>query len=230
VYSKTNKKSKNASIWIEMVKRSELQTNPTGDIIIVIDKFKEPLKEILFQDHVYNENAKDIFFMEVVLKTHNNYVTNINQPFQFIDTSANKLNEWQLQLRAFSLTRNVWIKDQMPLYEVIKILRQENYMMNNIKNLYYTMIRDASAMLAHKIIFSDEAKTSEVKKKALSYDIRDLQTDAETMERLKKQHMKDLRRKYTDVEGHTEAESKGLKTEWRNLIDLNKIFYQAVIS
>jgi len=50
------------------------------------------------------------------------------------------------------------------------------------------------------------------------------------MERLKKQHMKDLRRKYTDVEGHTEAESKGLKTEWRNLIDLNKIFYQAVIS
>ena len=213
-----------------MVKRSELQTNPTGDIIIVIDKFKEPLKEILFQDHVYNENAKDIFFMEVVLKTHNNYVTNINQPFQFIDTSANKLNEWQLQLRAFSLTRNVWIKDQMPLYEVIKILRQENYMMNNIKNLYYTMIRDASAMLAHKIIFSDEAKTSEVKKKALSYDIRDLQTDAETMERLKKQHMKDLRRKYTDVEGHTEAESKGLKTEWRNLIDLNKIFYQAVIS
>jgi hypothetical protein len=230
VYSKTNKKSKNASIWIEMVKRSELQTNPTGDIIIVIDKFKEPLKEILFQDHVYNENAKDIFFMEVVLKTHNNYVTNINQPFQFIDTSANKLNEWQLQLRAFSLTRNVWIKDQMPLYEVIKILRQENYMMSNIKNLYYTMIRDASAMLAHKIIFSDEAKTSEVKKKALSYDIRDLQTDAETMERLKKQHMKDLRRKYTDVEGHTEAESKGLKTEWRNLIDLNKIFYQAVIS
>ena len=230
MYSKTNKKSKNASIWIEMVKRSELQTNPTGDIIIVIDKFKEPLKEILFQDHVYNENAKDIFFMEVVLKTHNNYVTNINQPFQFIDTSANKLNEWQLQLRAFSLTRNVWIKDQMPLYEVIKILRQENYMMSNIKNLYYTMIRDASAMLAHKIIFSDEAKTSEVKKKALSYDIRDLQTDAETMERLKKQHMKDLRRKYTDVEGHTEAESKGLKTEWRNLIDLNKIFYQAVIS
>jgi hypothetical protein len=111
VYSKTNKKSKNASIWIEMIKRSELQTNPTGDIIIVVDKFKEPIKEILFQDHVYNENAKDIFFMEVVLKTHNNYVTNINQPFQFIDTSANKLNEWQLQLRAFSLTRNVWIKD-----------------------------------------------------------------------------------------------------------------------
>ncbi len=50
------------------------------------------------------------------------------------------------------------------------------------------------------------------------------------MERLKKQHNKDLRRKYTDVEGHTEAESKGLKSEWRNLIDLNKIFYQAVIA
>lgn len=102
--------------------------------------------------------------------------------------------------------------------------------MPNIKNLYYTMIRDAAVMLAHKIIFSDEAKTSEVKKKALTYDIRELQSDAETMEKLKKQHMKDLRRKYTDVEGLSEAEQKGLKTEWRNLIDLNKIFYQAVIA
>ena len=94
----------------------------------------------------------------------------------------------------------------MPLYEVIKILKQENYLMPNIKNLYYTMIRDAAVMLAHKIIFSDEAKTSEIKKKALSYDIKDLQSDVETMEKLKKQHQKDLRRKYTDVEGLSEAE------------------------
>ena len=81
IYSKTNKKNKNASIWIEMVKRSELQKNTTGDIILVIDKFKDPIKEILVQDHVYNENANDIFFMEVVLKTHNNYTTEINHSF-----------------------------------------------------------------------------------------------------------------------------------------------------
>jgi hypothetical protein len=62
----------------------------------------------------------------------------------------------------------------MPLYELIKILRQENYLMPGLKLLYYAMIRDAAVMLAHKIIFSEEAKTSEVKKKALTYDIRDL--------------------------------------------------------
>jgi len=98
-------------------------------------------------------------------------------------------------------------------------------MSENIRLLYFTMIRDAAVMLAHKIIFSDEAKTSEVKKKTLTYDIRDLQTDVDTMERLKKQHQKDLKRKFTDIEGMNEAEQKGLKTEWRNLIDLNKIFY-----
>jgi len=81
IYSKTNKKNKNASIWIEMVKRSELQKNTTGDIILVIDKFKDPIKEILVQDHVYNDNANDIFFMEVVLKTHNNYTTDISHSF-----------------------------------------------------------------------------------------------------------------------------------------------------
>ncbi len=50
------------------------------------------------------------------------------------------------------------------------------------------------------------------------------------MERLKKKHMKDIKRGYTNRDGLTEAEQKGLKTEWRNLIDLNKIFYQAVIA
>jgi hypothetical protein len=51
-----------------MVKRSELQRNNAGDIILIIEKFKEPIKEILYQDHVYNENAQDMFFMEVVMK------------------------------------------------------------------------------------------------------------------------------------------------------------------
>lgn len=85
-------------------------------------------------------------------------------------------------------------------------------------------------MLANKIIFSDEAKNTEIKKKALTYDIHDLQTSREEMERLKKQHQRDLRRKNTNKEGLTEAQQKGLKTEWRNMIDLNKIFYQSVIS
>jgi len=35
-----------------------------------VTNFKEPLKEVLFQDVVYNQNAKDMMFMEVVLKTY----------------------------------------------------------------------------------------------------------------------------------------------------------------
>jgi len=57
IYGKKNKKNQGAAIWIEMVKRSELQRNNAGDIILIIEKFKEPIKEILFQDHVYNDNA-----------------------------------------------------------------------------------------------------------------------------------------------------------------------------
>lgn len=118
----------------------------------------------------------------------------------------------------------------MPLSDLIKILKAENYLLDNVKQLYFTMIRDAAIMLANKIIFSDEAKNTEVKKKALTYDIHDIQSSREEMERLRKQHDRDLRRKYTNKAGFTEAEQKGLKTEWRNLIDLNKIFYQSVIS
>lgn len=40
-----------------MIKRVELQRNPAGDIVMIIDGYKEPLKEMLFQDHVFNENA-----------------------------------------------------------------------------------------------------------------------------------------------------------------------------
>ena len=49
--------------------------------MIVVDNFKEPLKEVLHIDHVYNENAEDIFFMEITLKNFNNYVTDVNNSF-----------------------------------------------------------------------------------------------------------------------------------------------------
>ena len=68
IYGKKSKKQGGSAIWIEMVKRSELQRNNAGDIILIIEKFKEPIKESLYQDHVYNENAQDMFFMEVVMK------------------------------------------------------------------------------------------------------------------------------------------------------------------
>ena len=36
------------------------------------------------------------------------------------------------------------------------------------------MMRDAATLLSHKIVFSDEAKTTEVKRKKLTYNIKDI--------------------------------------------------------
>jgi len=49
--------------------------------------------------------------MEVTLRTNNNSVMDVTVPFQAIDTLSDRLNDWLIQVRAFSLTRNVWIKD-----------------------------------------------------------------------------------------------------------------------
>ena len=53
--------------------------------------------------------------MEVVFKTHNNFAIDIGAPFVPIEYFNNKVNDYLVLIRAFSLTRNVWIKDQMPL-------------------------------------------------------------------------------------------------------------------
>jgi hypothetical protein len=66
---------------VVLVNKCELGRNQSGDVSLVIDSFKEPLKEVLFQDHVYNDNAKDMFFMELIIKTHNNFVVDIGAPF-----------------------------------------------------------------------------------------------------------------------------------------------------
>jgi len=52
-----------------------------------------------------------MFFLEVVMKSYSNFVTEISQTFQPMDAFSQKLNEITILVRAFSLTRNVWIKD-----------------------------------------------------------------------------------------------------------------------
>ena len=98
-------------LWSELIRRSDLHTNPTGDILLICETYREPLKEILFQDHVFNENASDIFFLEVTLKSFNNFVTDVRDPFYPIEIDNDYLAEFTIGIRAFSLTRNVWIKD-----------------------------------------------------------------------------------------------------------------------
>ena len=74
-----------------------------------------------------------MFFMEVVMKHHSNFVTEISKTFAPMDAFSQKLNELTIIVRAFSLTRNVWIKDTMPLSDLIKILKKENYLLDNVK-------------------------------------------------------------------------------------------------
>jgi len=81
----------------------------------MVESFKEPLKEILHSDNIYNENAQDIFFMEVTIKFNNNFVTDVLNSFMPIDLHSKDVNSYQICLRAYSLTRNIWIKDYQPL-------------------------------------------------------------------------------------------------------------------
>lgn len=131
--------------------------------------------------------------MDIVMKSHNNFVTDVGAPFPPFETISSKVNEWIIHIRAFSLTRNVWIKDHMPLSEIIMILRKEHFMQDNLRILYYSMIRDAAILLSNKIVFSEEAKTTEIKKKTLTYDIRTITRSREDLEVSRVQHVRDVK-------------------------------------
>lgn len=49
--------------------------------------------------------------MEVTLKNYNNFVTEVTESIFPLSIDADEINEWTISIRAFSLTRNVWIKD-----------------------------------------------------------------------------------------------------------------------
>lgn len=55
--------------------------------------------------------------------------------------------------------------------EVIRLLRQESLLHEDIRNFYYSMLRNAAIILAHKVVFSKHARTVEVKKRAFKYDV-----------------------------------------------------------
>jgi hypothetical protein len=70
----------------------------------------------------------DIFFMEVTLKSYNNYVTDVRYSFYPLDMDTDELKEYTIGIRAYSLTRNIWIKDFQSLTEVVRILKKEKYL------------------------------------------------------------------------------------------------------
>lgn len=50
-------------------------------------------------------------FMEVVIKDYSNYVTDVETPFSAITIVQDEVRKYTFSVRAYSLTRNIWIKD-----------------------------------------------------------------------------------------------------------------------
>ena len=98
-------------------------------------------------------------FMEVVLKSYSNFVTDVESPFPAISLQSDEIRKYTFAVRAFSLTRNIWIKDFQPFFEVIAMLKRENYYVDDLEFFYYTMLKDTACLLSHKITFSQDAKT-----------------------------------------------------------------------
>jgi hypothetical protein len=88
--------------------------------------------------------------------------------------SPQDLLHYVINLRAYSITRNIWIKDFQPLRALIVALQNERYLSKNALLIYYNMIKDACVLLAYRVKFSDNAKTKEVKKQKVELDIRTL--------------------------------------------------------
>ena len=121
----------------------------------MVSTYKEPLREQLSQFYMHSVAQADIFYLEVTIKTYSNFVTDLSSSFSSISTSEVKGKELTLSIKAFSLARKTWIKDYQPLSEVIKLLQRDALLHPDIKNYYYSMLRNASILLAYKIILQE---------------------------------------------------------------------------
>jgi hypothetical protein len=101
-------------------------------------------------------------------------VTDVESPFPAIKLTSEDVRRYSFAVRAFSLTRNLWTKDFQPFFEVVAMLKREKYYVSNMEFFYYSMLRDTACLLSHKIIFSSEAETREVRKRRLVYDIKSI--------------------------------------------------------
>ena len=78
----------------------------------------------------------DIFYLEVTIKSYNNYVTDAKGPFPSISNTDVRGREQIISTKAFSLVRKQWLKDYQPLNEVLKLLQKDNLLHNEVRNLY----------------------------------------------------------------------------------------------
>ena len=78
--------------------------------------------------HVYNENANDVFFMDISIKSYSGFVKDIADGWTVMEATSETLGEYSIGIRAYSLTRNIWIKDFSPLPAMIDLLKSEVYL------------------------------------------------------------------------------------------------------
>ena len=189
-------------------------------------------------------------FMEVVIKNYANFVTDVEQPFPAIHLKTDEIRQHTFAIRAFSLTRNIWIKDYQPFFEIIAMLKKEKYYVNELDYFYYTMLKDTACLLSHKIVFSNDAQTHEVKKRKLLYDIKSIinrksiykevshsieKAGSPKKEAAIEQYLDDANKAVLKQESHEQSDHVKLgkmnnRPDWENVERLNSIIYQAIVS
>lgn len=74
------------------------------------------------QTYQHATNVNDIFYVEVTLKSYNNFVTEVKKAYPSINDQDVKAREQTFCIKAYSLARKSWLKDYQPLNEVFKLL------------------------------------------------------------------------------------------------------------
>lgn len=97
--------------------------------------------------------------MEVVVKSYANFVTDVEGPFPAIDLKPAEMKKHSFAVRAFSLTKHVWIRDFQPFFEIINMLKREKYFVPGTEFYYYSMLRDTACLLSSKIVFSEATQS-----------------------------------------------------------------------
>ena len=171
--------------------------------------------------------------------------------------SIQEMGQYVVNLRTYSITRNVWVKDSQPLRSLIVALQKEKYLSKNALLIHYSMIRDACTLLAYRVKFTDRASTKEIRRQKVELDIckllgpkkyipeadqhlllkagEEIETDIVQMHNNKKfnDHQEKTEVPFGQVlkpGGIREGVQEGLRDKHKNEINLARILYQMVIS
>ena len=99
-------------MWTKIIKMSQFKLNQMGDVLLKVDNYQEPIRELLFQTYAYNEHTKDLYYIELTIRSFSNYVTDVSKALPAISMlDENSSKDYTISLRAYSLAKEQWIKD-----------------------------------------------------------------------------------------------------------------------